>query len=208
MGSETMTMEQLYSLYPESYINATLIALVVGCLFAAFFSFRLFKFTVVTYGVCVGFLFGLAAFGMLTGNVVVGLIIGVLLAVVLGILSLKFCKIMIYLYGASLGAEIGFDITLSIFEALGLQSAGEIVGAIVAVLFAVVGSILLYKYFKPYTIIGTSIVGSLMAVSCLYLLIFGENEAAIEAFSILWLALTAVSMYCQFKMCENYELDL
>lgn len=209
MGSDAMTMEQLYSMYPDSYINITLIALAVGCLLAAFFSFRLFKFTVVTYGVCFGFMIGLVVVGLLTGDALVGLIVGALLAVIFGVLSLKFCKVMIYLYGASLGAEIGYSITSSIFTSFGLESVGEIVGVVVAVLFAIGGSILLYKFFKPYVIIGTSITGSLFAVSSLYLLLFGaNNEAVLDALSIVWLILAAVAMYSQFKMNENYELDL
>ena len=208
MGSEAVTMEQLYSMYSESYINTTLIAIIIGCLFAAFFSFRLFKFTVVTYGVCIGFLLGLVVFGLWTGSAEVGLIVGVLLAVVLGILSLKFCKIMIYLYGAMVGFEIGYGITYAIFEELGLVLVGEIVGTVVAFLLAMLGSFLLYKYFKPYMIIGTSIIGSLFAVSALYILVFGDNESLIEVFGVAWLILAAVSMYSQFKMCKDYELDL
>ena len=210
MGAETTveTMEALYSVYPEADIKIVLIAMIVGCLFSAFFSFRLFKFTVVTYGVCLGFLIGLSVFGLLTANAVVGLVVGVLLAIIFGILSLKFCKIMIYLYGAMLGADIGYTIACELFTQLGLESVGPVVGIFLGFLLAMLGSFLLYKFFKQYVIIGTSITGSLVAISALYLLVFGDNESMLGTFGIAWLVLSGVSMYCQFKMCKDYELDL
>lgn len=210
MGTETTinTMEELYSMYSASDIKIALIAIMIGCLFAAFFSFRLFKFTVIAYGVCFGFLFGLVIFGLLTGDALIGLIVGALLAVIFGILSLKFCKIMIYLYGAFIGADIGYALSCKIFDSLGLASVGPIVGIIVGFALAMIGSFLLYRFFKEYTIIGTSITGSLFAVSALYLLLFGDNESMLGAFGIAWLVLSAVAMLCQFKMNKDYELEL
>lgn len=210
MGAETTveTMEALYSVYPEADVKIVLIAMIVGCLFSAFFSFRLFKFTVVTYGVCLGFLIGLSVFGLLAADAVVGLVVGVLLAIIFGILSLKFCKIMIYLYGAMLGADMGYTIACELFTQLGLESVGPVVGIFLGFLLAMLGSFLLYKFFKQYVIIGTSVTGSFLATFYFYILMFGDDLSKVEMFSILWLVLSGVSMYCQFKMCKDYELDL
>lgn len=208
MGYETTieTMEEAYSVVSNSDVKIALISIMIGCLFVAFFSFRLFKFTVVTYGVCFGFLTGLVLFGLL--DIVAGLIVGVILAILFGVLSLKFCKIMIYIYGALAGAELGYTISCEILISIGQEAIGPVVGTIVGFLFAMLGSFLLYRFFKQYVIIGTSITGSLIAALALYLVVCPENVAIFDVFCILWFVLSAVSMYTQFKMCKDYELNL
>ena len=208
MGSETMTVEQLYSVFSKTEINIALISIAIGCLFVAFFSFRLLKVTVIIEMVCLGFLYGVGQFSMLTGDVKIGLAVGVLLAIICGVLSLKFFKVMIYLYGALMGALFGFVFTYELFFYLGLESVGTVVSLIVAVLLAMVASVLLYKYFKPYVIIGTSLSASSMALSALHIVIFGGSESLFVVFEIAGFVLGIFAAITQFKMNEGYELDL
>ena len=189
--------------------NIIYISIAIGALFAAFFSFRLLKFTVVTYGVCFGFMIGLVVFGILTGDVVVGLVVGVLLAIILGILSLSFFKFMLYLYGALLGMAVGSELTYVLLLLMGVDDiVAAAASGIVALVFAFGGALLLYKYQKPYLIIGTAFEGTSMAAAVVSYVAFGNNEIAAMIFAIVGLVIGAYAMMFQFKMCEGYELNL
>ena len=189
--------------------NIIYISIAIGALFAAFFSFRLLKFTVVTYGVCLGFLLGLSVFGILTGDVVVGLVVGVLLAIILGILSLSFFKFMLYLYGALLGMAVGSELTYVLLLLMGVDDiVAWAASGIVALVFAFGGALLLYKYQKPYLIIGTAFEGTSMAAAVVSYVAFGNNEIAAMILAIVGLVIGAYAMMFQFKMCEGYELNL
>lgn len=212
MGSETMTLQQLFAENSATELNIAFIALALGFLFVAFFSFRFFKLSLIVFGAATGYSFGSITFGLLLGDSIASFdaakVIGIALAIVLAILTPKFYKILIYFYGGLLGAVLGFLLSYLVLLTFDLELVGIILGIIFAVLLAVPCAKLLYRLFKPYLIIGTSFIGSSLALGCISLLIFGANELAFEISLLAGLVLGVFAMIAQFKINEDRDLDL
>ena len=83
------------------------------------------------------------------------------------------------------------------------------IGCIIGfLLLAFFGAKLVYRFFKPYLIISSSLVGSLCAATVLSILIFGDNEVMTGVFAIIGLLFSIVAMRAQFRMNRGRDLDL
>ena len=212
MSIETSTLGQLLADIPRDTFYPSLIAVIIGCLLAAFFSFRFFKLSIVLSGAVVGYSFGSVNLGMLIGDRITAfnapLVLGIICAVVFAILTPKFYKLCIYLLGGILGFVVGESLSIGVLSAFGYEIAGSLVGIVAGIALAIVGAKLLYRFFKPYLIVVSSFVGSVFAAIFTSYLLFGDNEIFIAIFALLGIALGVVSMRAQFKMNEDRDLDL
>ena len=209
MGSETI-LANTFEGVPSAMVIPTAIGSIIGFLLLAFFSFRFFKLSIVLIGAFLGFSFGSEDLGMLVSDRIEGfnasLVLGIACALVFAILAPKFYKLCIYLLGGILGGVIGFMLARSILVALNMATL--LIMIPVALIFAFFGAKLLYRFFKPYLIISSSIIGSICAATLTATLIFGENEIVTGLFAILGLILSIVAMIAQFRMNRGRSLDL
>ena len=209
MGTETI-LANTFEGVPSAMVIPTAIGFIIGCLLAAFFSFRFFKLNIVLIGAFLGFSFGSEDLGMLVSDRIDGfnasLVLGIACALVFAILAPKFYKLCIYLLGGIIGGVIGFMLTRSIL--LALDTATVLIMIPVALVFAFLGAKLLYRFFKPYLIISSSLIGSICAATITATLIFGENEVVTGLFAVLGLILSIVAMRAQFRMNRGRSLDL
>ena len=209
MGTETI-LANTFEGVPSAMVIPTAIGFIIGCLLAAFFSFRFFKLSIVLIGAFLGFSFGSEDLGMLVSDRIDGvntsLILGIACALVFAILAPKFYKICIYLLGGIIGGAIGYMLTLNVLVALG--SSVRIIIIPISLILAFFGAKLVYRFFKPYLIISSSIIGSICAATLTATLIFGENEIVTGIFAILGLILSIVAMRAQFRMNRGRSLDL
>ena len=212
MGAETTTLDQLFTEYSATELNIAFISLILGFLFVAFLGFRFFKLSLIVSGAAWGYSFGMVTVGMIIGDSITAFnaaaIAGIASAIIFAILTPKFYKVVIYVYGGLLGALIGFVVPYATLSAFGFDVVGLITGIILAIVLAVPGAKLLYRIFKPYIIIGTSILGSIFAMAFVSLLIFRANEIAFEIFVLLGFVLGIFATVVQFKMNKDRELDL
>lgn len=215
-GSETIALEQILAQYSFSELIPSLIGMILGFLLVAFFGYRLFKLSIIILAVSLGYTFGAVSLGALVGDAIPGfdvtVILGIACALVFGLLSLKIYKALIYFSGALLGAFIGFCVPVVAFFVFGHSSLfiliGFIIGIVLGVVLAVLGAKLVYKIFKPYIIITTSLIGSVFAAITVSLLIYRENEAALGAFTLAGLVLAVIAMVVQFRMNRGKEFNL
>lgn len=209
MGTETI-LANTFEGVPSAMVIPTAIGFIIGCLLAAFFSFRFFKLSIVLIGAFLGFSFGSEDLGMLVSDRIDGfnasLVLGIACALVFAILAPKFYKLCIYLLGGIIGGAIGYMLTLNVLVALG--SSVRIIIIPISLILAFFGAKLLYRFFKPYLIISSSLIGSICAATITATLIFGENEVVTGLFAVLGLILSMVAMRAQFRMNRGRSLDL
>ena len=209
MGSETI-LANTFEGVSSAAVIPTAIGSIIGFLLLAFFSFRFFKLGIVLIGAFLGFSFGSADLGMLVSDRIdsfdPSLVLGITCALVFAILAPKFYKLCIYLLGGIIGGAIGYMLTLNVLVALG--SSVRIIIIPISLILAFFGAKLLYRFFKPYLIISSSIIGSICAATLTATLIFGENEIVTGIFAILGLILSIVAMIAQFRMNRGRSLDL
>ena len=209
MGSETI-LANTFEGVSSAAVIPTAIGSIIGFLLLAFFSFRFFKLSIVLIGAFLGFSFGSADLGMLVSDRIdsfdPSLVLGITCALVFAILAPKFYKLCIYLLGGIIGGAIGYMLTLNVLVALG--SSVRIIIIPISLILAFFGAKLLYRFFKPYLIISSSIIGSICAATLTATLIFGENEIVTGIFAILGLILSIVAMIAQFRMNRGRSLDL
>ena len=212
MGTNTAVTDMLFSGIPDDMVVSYLIGFVIGCLLAAFFSFRFFKLTLVLSGAVLGYTFGSASLGMLLGDRITSfnapLVLGIACAVVFGILAPKFYKALIYFFGGLIGYILGFALTAGLLTSFGYEMAGMVVGFIAGIFVAVLVAKLVYRFFKVYIIITTSFLGSLLMSIVLSSVLFGNNEIAMIVFAILGIVLGVVSARAQFRMNRGRTLNL
>ena len=209
MGSETILANTFEGVSSAALIP-TAIGCIIGFLLLAFFSFRFFKLSIVLIGAFLGFSFGSEDLGMLVSDRIDGfnasLVLGIACALVFAILAPKFYKLCIYLLGGIIGGAIGYMLTLNVLAALG--SSVRIIIIPISLILAFFGAKLLYRFFKPYLIISSSIIGSICAAIVLSMLIFGDNEVMAGVFAIVGLILSIIAMMTQFRMNRGRDLDL
>ena len=209
MGSETI-LANTFEGVSSAVVIPTAIGCIIGFLLLAFFSFRFFKLSIVLIGAFLGFSFGSADLGMLVSDRIdsfdPSLVLGITCALVFAILAPKFYKLCIYLLGGIIGGAIGYMLTLNVLVALG--SSVRIIIIPISLIFAFFGAKLVYRFFKPYLIISSSIIGSIYAATLTATLIFGENEIVTGIFAILGLIFSIVAMVAQFRMNRGRDLDL
>ena len=190
-----------------------LIGFVIGCLLAAFFSFRFFKLTIVVEGLVLGYTFGFSSLGMLLSDRITSfnapLVLGIACALVFGILAPKFYKAMIYLFGGALGFVLAFSLVSSLVSSAWHNSAGDLAGIVVGIIAAVFVAKLVYRFFKAYIILTTSFLGSLLMTSVISASLFGTGNGLITTvFLILGVVLGVVSARAQFRMNRGRTLNL
>ena len=212
MGLTSTVIGMLFAGIPEDALVAYALGFVLGCLLAAFFSFRFFKLTIVLYGLAIGYSFGYASLGMLLGDRITSfnapLVLGIACALVFGILAPKFYKAMIYFIGGVIGYAIGFVLAAGLLSAFGYEGVSGIVGFVAGVFVAVFFAKLVYRFFKVYIIISSAFAGSILAAIVVSSLLFGDSGLALTVFSILGIILGIVATRAQFKMNRGRDLDL
>ena len=186
-----MTINELLAQIPEELLMPTLIGYLLGSLVAAFFGCRLFKLSVVLTFAVSGFALGYGvftlAFGDNTDLLAVGLVLGLACAVLAGLISVKLYKGIIYFLGGACGAGIGFAVPYLILSSLGYDSIGLAAGIVLAIVGAVFGAKLMYKFLKVIVIIESSFVGMSGAVTALIMLIAPDSNIlnGLSGFAIL-----------------------
>ena len=209
--ANTTVGEILFAGIPEEMLLPYAIGFIIGCLLAAFFSFRFFKLTIIFSGLSLGYSFGSVTLGMLLGDRITAfnapLVLGITCAVIFGILAPKFYKAMIYLFGGIIGFILGFSLAAGFLTAFGYEAVGNIVGFVAGIFAAVLFAKLVYKFFKGYIIITTSFLGSFLAAMIVSTLLFGNSQIAMGVFAILGILLGIVSTRAQFKMNSGRSLN-
>ena len=170
-----MTINELLAQIPENMLMPTLIGYLLGSLVAAFFGFRLFKLSVVLSFSAIGFALGYGIFNLAFGDntdlLAVGLVLGLACAVVSGLVAVKLYKGLIYFLGGVCGVAIGFVVPYLVLSSFGYDSAGVAVGIVLAIVCAVLGAKLMYKFLKVIVIIESSFTGISGAVTALIMLV-------------------------------------
>ena len=211
MGSDTI-LGQAFAGVPEDLMIPTMVGYIIGCLFAAFFSFRFFKLSIVLMGLAVGYTFGAETLGMLISDRITdfnaSLVLGIACGVVCAILAPKFYKLCIHLIGGIIGYIIGDALFYGVVAGMGYETPGLIVGIVAGLVAAFFGAKLLYRFFKPYLIISSAFAGSMLAAIATATLLFGDGDGGIVVFAILGGLLSVVAMFAQFRMNANRDLDL
>ena len=212
MSSDTSTLGQAFAGISNDVLYPVLVGFIIGGLLAAFFSFRFFKITIIFLGAVIGYSFGEATLGMLIGDRITAFnaafVLGIACAVVFGILAPKFYKLCIYVIGGIIGFSFGMSLTVGLLSGFGYYTAGYLAGIFAGAALAVLGAKLFYRCFKPYIIVSSSFIGSLIAAIFTSFMLFGDNEIAIALFTVLGIILGVISTRAQFKMNRGRELDL
>ena len=206
-----MTLNEYMTLFPDMNMTAFLIGAIVGALISAFFGFRLFKLSVVVSFGSLGFVLGCGLFSLAFPEGVegisfdIGLIVGLALAVILGILAIKIYKGLVYFVGGMLGALLGFVIIFFVFDALELHLVGILLGIAVAVLLAILFAKGFMKLMKVIVIIETALGGMALAFEAAATLIVA-NESVILVASFVGMLVGIFAAVYQFKANKGVPL--
>ena len=204
-------ISEYLALFPDMALQPFLIGLVIGALISAHFGFRLFKFSIVVSFASAGFLLGTTVVGLMFPdgiaglNFDVGFIVGIALAVILALISVKIYKALIYIVGGAFGVLLGFVIPYFLLLAFDQELAAIIVGAIVAVVLAVICAKGFMKIMKPLVIIETSLGGMALAFEGAAMLI-GLSDAVVAIASVVGLVFGIFAAKYQFSINEGREL--
>ena len=207
-----MTLSEYMAMFPGMDATAFLIGSIIGALTVAFFGFRLFKLSLFISFAAGGFTIGYTAFSLVFPEGIeglgfdAGLIVGLALALILGILSVKLYKALIYFVGGAWGAMLGFIIPYMILFAFEQETIGIIVGAVVAIVLAIIFAKGLMKAMKYIVIIETALGGMAMAFESAAMLVFGDAEyiSAISYMAGLIIGIFAVKL--QLNMNKDRDL--
>lgn len=196
-----MTMTEL--LNPE--MQPFLIGMILGLVFAAFFSFRLLKLEIVIMGASVGYSLGSVELAALVGDAItgvnIGVILGVVCAILCAILSVKLYKLCVFISGGIVGYGLGTALFPSLVDGFGvLPIEPELLVTIMSAVVAIILAFVIYKIFKPFYIIITSIASMFLAGSMAAMLLFNGDETAIGVGAMVGLVLGVFAMVKQFKM--------
>ncbi len=202
-----MSYSQLLEQYTPELVIPIMIGIMIGAIIAAFFGCRLFKVSVIVLLASYGFSIG-SSIGVSIGDEggILTLVLGIAFAVLFGLIAIKIYKGLIYFIGGTIGAAIGFTIPSYVCIAMGYEELGNIIGAVVAIIFAILGAKLMLKIFKFLVIIDTALLGSIYSTTALGLILFGENELIAAASVLSGIVLAIVAMKVQFKMNKDREL--
>lgn len=207
-----MILEQFLALIPQEVLLPTIIGMICGAIFSAFFTVRFFKLTVTLSAICSGFEFGYTLFVLIAGENIegipfdLGLLVGLAFAIIFGILALRVYKVLVYACGGIYGALLGFAIPCLILTSLGYALIGMLVGLVLAIVLAIVGAKLLFKCFKPLLIFFSSVYGMGLALGCVSILVFGANDIAFAIAYLLGFIPAIFAMKVQSRLNEDREL--
>ena len=207
-----MTLNEYIAMFPDMDANAFLIGAIIGALITAFFGFRLFKLSLFMSFSAGGYLLGYYAFTFLFPDGIeglgfdAGLIVGLALALILGILSVKLYKALIYFVGGGWGAILGFIIPYMILSAFEQEMIGIIVGAVVAIVLAVIFAKGLMKAMKYIVIVETALGGMAMAFESAAMLAFGDADYISAIAYMAGLIVGLLAMKAQLNMNRDRDL--
>ena len=194
-----------------------ILALVIGLAFC-FAGYRFFRILIAIWGFFAGFMLVSQAVAASAGGHILISALGVVIAVIVGLIA---AALAYYLYVAAvaiLGASVGFWIGTGLMTALGFSSQSApalLVGIIAAVILVLI--ILAWNLTKLLIIISTSLGGASTAIAGVLLLLriipldaltVGVMGAIIRGspiWSLAWLALAVVGIIVQLGSTQRYD---
>ena len=204
-------ISEYLALFPDVSLQAFLIGIVIGALISAHFGFRLFKLSIVVSFATAGYAVGYSVFGLMFAdgieglNFDVGFVVGIALALILALVSVKIYKALIYIVGGAFGVLLGFVIPYFLLLAFDQELAGLIVGAVVAIVLAVLCAKGFMKIMKPLVIIETSLGGMALAFEGAAMLL-DLGDAVVAVASVIGLVFGLFAAKYQFSINQGREL--
>ncbi|MBQ7389654.1 MAG: hypothetical protein IJW02_00955 [Clostridia bacterium] len=211
MGNEVNVLEQILSQIPTEILVSTLITTMIACIFDAFFGFKFLRPLVIISAIYTGFDIGSVELGMLVADVggageILPLVLGIVCAILFGLLALKVYKIAVYIMGGCFGIIFGLCVPMVVFSLFDLSAVGLIVGIILAIVLVVPAAKLFYnKLYKPLYILTSSIGGMMAAAMCLAM-IFTFDIALIGLAMLIGFVLGILAAIYQFKLNRDVTL--
>lgn len=211
MGNEINMIEQMYSSIPEEILIPALVVTILGCLFDALLGFRFLKLIIVFSALSFGYNFGSVELAMYIGDVgdigeTLGLILGIVCAVLFALVSLKVYKALVYFAGGAIGVMLGLAVPLAVFGMFDLAAVGAIVGIILAIVLAVPAAKLFFnKLYKPFYIIFSSLGGMMGAAMCA-VMIFTFDIYVLALSMLVGMLLGIPAAILQFKLNRDVTL--
>ncbi len=196
-----------------------ILALVIGLAFC-FAGYRFFRLLIAIWGFFAGFMLASQAIATSAGGHILISALGVVIAVVVGLIA---AALAYYLYVAAvaiLGASVGFWTGTGLMTALGFSSQSApalFVGVVVAAFLVLI--ILAWNLTKLLIIISTSLGGASTAIAGVLLLlrviqldalsvgIVGAIIRGSPLWSLGWLALAIVGIVMQLSSTQRYDQD-
>lgn len=204
-------ISEYLALFPDVSLQPFLIGIVIGALISAHFGFRLFKLSIVVSFATAGYAVGYSVFGLMFAdgieglNFDVGFVVGIALALILALVSIKIYKALIYIVGGAFGVLLGFVIPYFLLLAFDQELAGLIVGAVVAIVLAVLCAKGFMKIMKPLVIIETSLGGMALAFEGAAMLL-DLGDAVVAVASVIGLVFGLFAAKYQFSINQGREL--
>ena len=204
-------ISEYLALFPDVSLQPFLIGIVIGALISAHFGFRLFKLSIVVSFATAGYAVGYSVFGLMFAdgieglNFDVGFVVGIALALILALISVKIYKALIYIVGGAFGVLLGFVIPYFLLLAFDQELAGLIVGAVVAIVLAVLCAKGFMKIMKPLVIIETSLGGMALAFEGAAMLL-DLGDAVVAVASVIGLVFGLFAAKYQFSINQGREL--
>lgn len=204
-------ISEYLALFPDVSLQPFLIGIVIGALISAHFGFRLFKLSIVVSFATAGYAVGYSVFGLMFAdgieglNFDVGFVVGIALALILALVSVKIYKALIYIVGGAFGVLLGFVIPYFLLLAFDQELAGLIVGAVVAIVLAVLCAKGFMKIMKPLVIIETSLGGMALAFEGAAMLL-DLGDAVVAVASVIGLVFGLFAAKYQFSINQGREL--
>lgn len=211
MGNEVNVLEQMLSQIPTEILVSSLLSTMIACIFDAFLGFRLLKPLVILSAISTGYQIGSVELGILVADVggageILPLVLGIVCAILFGLLALKVYKICVYIMGGCFGIIFGLCVPMVVFSLFDLSAVGLIVGIILAIVLVVPAAKLFYnKLYKPLYILTSSIGGMMAAAMCLAM-IFTFDIALIGLAMLVGLVLGIPAAIYQFKVNRGVTL--
>ena len=206
-----MTLSEYMYYFPNMDVTSFMIGSLIGALISAFFGFRLFKLSVVVSSASGGFLLGYAGFDFIFPEGIagvgfdVGLVVGLLFAVIIGIVAIKVYKGLIYFVGGLFGVMLGFFIPWSLLTMAGHEMIGIVVGVVLAVVLAILCAKGFMKLMKPLVIIETALGGMALAFESVAILLT-PDESIVTLATFLGLIVGIFAAKYQFSINQGREL--
>ncbi len=212
---EAQSPEEIYGALTEMLASIPAIGalIVIGvCLLLAFFSYKIFKFCLVLAGAVGGFFLGSTLISPIMSAYLniemeyLPIIVGVVCAVILGILAIALHKLFIFLSGAAAGwlllSGVAYMLAEMIYDAAGgLPIDESVLSLLLTGVFAIIIGLITVWLFKVLYIITTSLAN---AISAAFIAAFTWLSDMMPTSVYIALGVGAVigvfAMIAQFKM--------
>ena len=209
----TNTLDSLTSLDGLSieFNASTIIALILTAivsLMMALFGFKLLKIAIVSMGFLAGYVIGAGQIPLLIGDSIqmdsLPLILGLLMATVLGLLATKFYKLVVFIV-SFFSSYIACSAV--IYSMGNIPASRSLLFSIIAILFSIIVAYLACKFFKPLYIVECSVGGMVTFVTIVALPLELIKSGLVDTISIpltlIGLVLGIFAAIRQFKRCKN-----